>query len=140
MKLVKKLLRLLPLFMVFGVLIISFSKNNGFLIREARTTSSNGTDNVNYFYNSYYQIFSDELYGFVSEYADELPLFSSIESVFDNITGYGYNEYNNSYLRFALAVLVYELYLSFMFLFFDVFNFILGIANKWIKKGGNLDD
>lgn len=141
MKLVKKLLRLLPLFVIIGVLFISFSKNNGFLVRESTSNnSSNNTSNTNYFYNSFYQVFDDELIGVVSQYADELPLYAQIENVFDDITGYQYNEFNNSYLRFSLVVLIYELYLSFMFLIFDVFNFMLGVANKWIKKGGNLDD
>lgn len=126
MKYVKKLLRLLPLFIIISCLLscIFYSFNQNAIINGA----------------NYY----DPLYFF----GIEGGVWDSIYDTFSAISGgifdellmwFNYNISQSYLLDFAFYILVYELFLSLLFLMFDVINLVFVWANKFVNKGVELD-
>lgn len=122
MKLVKKLLRLLPLFSFISLfLFLVFQKI--YVYNDPQSMQELDT-----FYK-----FWETLFTKYNNLIGSIDIFGNIDSWFATKIFIGNNE---NFLYFAaLYTLEYEIVLSIMFLIFDVFNFILGIANKFINKG-----
>lgn len=124
MKLVRKLLRILPIlvYIIMLLCLCCYAKNE--------TYGYNISDLFNWFdiEGGYYESIMDS-FAFISN-----DTFNNFRNWFtSNISG-------SYYLFYAFNILVYELFLSLLFLFFDVFNFIIGIGRNWLNKGESLND
>lgn len=123
MKLVKKILRLLPLLFIIGGIISSIIYSNR---------------NVN-------ELFSPLDYfnfegGTWDNFNDSISIIIS-NPIFENLYYWVADNISNSYLvSWSFCILVYELYLSLCFLMFDFINMVFDWSNKFIKKGKKLDD
>lgn len=122
MKLVKKILRLLPfVFVLYSMLLPMFTRlpfdvSNYSLYGTLDYFGGNFDPIIEQFYNIFYNsLFEDINFWFIENVAD---------SIFTQI---------------AFGTLVYELYLSLLFLLFDFINMIFGWANKFINKGVDFD-
>lgn len=123
MKLVKKILRLLPLllFLYIAVLCI-FSKNTNIL-----SLSNNEIMNI---FDLYYLGFGESINELMFKSAFPLGLSAWFLENFGN----------SSFLIIPLFVIWYELLLSLLFLCYDFINMVFDWANKFIKKGRNIDE
>ena len=120
MKLVKKLLRLLPIiYLIFVFLCIILSSNQQMFTKEF----SLFFDNIDLTTGTWDDFFEFNYYILIPY--DFRAWFESYLS-------------SNYLLLTSLSILFYELYLSIAFIMFDLFNFILALANKFIVKGETL--
>lgn len=126
-KVVKWFLRLLPILILLYVMICAiaiFRNYNGEI------------DYIN---------FGDIVSGMIESFMDSygLPIFDML-GIGNRITIFFNNYLNiisgNMFTDFVISTLVYELYLSFLFLIFDVFNYMFTIANRFFEKGRNLNE
>lgn len=123
MKLVKKILRLLPLIILLYAMLLPMFTKLPFNVEDYDFTSF-----MNLF-GGYFDIILDEFY-----YTYGGTPFEYLYIWFEN------NIVASSILSISFGVLAYELFLSLMFLFYDFINMIFSWANKLMNKGGNLDD
>lgn len=114
MNLIKKLIRIIPIFVfVYPFLILIFN------------------DGV---------VFNSDFLSLGTWYDDNYQMFFSLLGVFENVLQwFKTNLINNIIFDIAFSILVYELYISFAYLIFDILNMFIGIANKFIKGGANID-
>lgn len=118
MKIIKKLLRLLPIFLLLTYFISIIFNQNGY---------SNPNELA-----LYLDIESGYLDAIVDSYTYLVPN--------DFLAWFNTNVSSNYLLQLSLSTLFYELYLSLAFLCFDFINMVFSWANKLMNKGGNLDD
>lgn len=118
MKLIKKLLRLLPIFLLLTYFIsIIFNKNGYTDPRDLVSFLDIETGNFDVIVDSFTYLVPNKF-----------------------LTWFNTNVNSNYLLQLSLSTLFYELYLSLAFLCFDFINMVFSWANKLMNKGGNLDD
>lgn len=115
MKYVKKLLRLLPIaLLLFPMLAMIFNYGMSVNLTDLNITASWFTD--------IYDLF----YGLIGPFEPLLQWFDV-------------NIVDNTILTLSFSVMCYELYLSLIFIMFDLINVIISWTNKFINKGVDLD-
>lgn len=115
MKFVKKLLRLFPIvLLLFPMLAMIFNYGMSVNLSDLNITAS-------WFTNIY-----DLFYGLIGPFEPLLQWFDV-------------NIVDNTILTLSFCVMCYELYLSLIFIMFDIINIVISWTNKFINKGVDLD-
>lgn len=145
MKLVKKLLRLLPFILIFGSIIFM-------------TFSRYYQSPINFDFNksdwTYAFSMSDDLFiwavdGLVSPFTyivshilllTNYSPFNGLWNWFSRQFLYLADDTLVSLIKLSFSLLLYELYMSLLFLMFDVFSFIISVAERFINKGERSND
>lgn len=124
MKYIKKILRLLPILFIIGSIISC--------VVYSRVLTSEGLSPLYYFQ------FEDGSWDGIN---DSLMAIINSNSYFSgNLYTWISNNISNSFLvTWSYCILCYELFLSLIFLMFDVINMVFSWANKWINKGADID-
>lgn len=126
MKLIKKIIRLLPIFSILAPFLAFFFNKGVF----------NGLTSINELHNYIDAFYTSCLTNFYEPILRLLyaPPFTNLFTWWRDFTG------NNDFLNLAFCIMCYELLISLLFIMFDFLNMIFDWANKFIKKGRNLDD
>lgn len=124
MKFIKKILRLLPILFIIGCLLSCIIYSIG--------VRTNNLSPLYYFdfENGLWDDFNDCI----------MQIINNNDYFSGNLYTWIYNNISNSYLvTWSYCVLCYELFLSLIFLMFDIINMVFNWANKWINKGVEID-
>lgn len=133
MKLVRKLLRLFPFIILFSIIILTCFFVKGTFAQYDTESGLGSFDNLfSQFYKNFITLW--DTYGM--QFFDIFGIGSRISKFLNDNSILS----NDFVVDFSLSTLSYELFLSIMFLFFDVFNFMIGVASNWLQKGENLND
>lgn len=125
MKLVKKIIRLLPIFSILApYLTLIFNKG-----------VFNGLSSLSELHNYLIDCYSTSLqifYGPILKIREISP-FSGLFTWWINLVG------DNDFLITAFCIMSYELLVSLLFIMFDFINIVFNWANKFLKKGSDVD-
>lgn len=123
MKFIKKILRLLPILLILSCLISCVVYS--IVLRP------------NDFGPLYYFNLEDGLWDNID---NSIMFIINGNSYIMNLFTWITNNISNSYLvTWSFCVMCYELFLSLIFLMFDIINMVFNWANKWINKGVKID-